>query len=96
MDWQEFIKPELLILIPVLNVLGLIFKTSSIKNKYIPLILGIISVAITLIWSFSTCGINEGITDILKIIFISITQGTLIAGTAVYAHQLYTQNKKEE
>ena len=35
----DYIKPELLILIPVLNIIGEIIKQTKINDKYIPLIL---------------------------------------------------------
>ena len=39
---KEFIKPELLILIPVLYLIGISIKnTLLIKDKFIPLVLGI-------------------------------------------------------
>ena len=38
--FKEFIKPELLILIPVLYLIGIGMKKSEIKDKFIPLLLG--------------------------------------------------------
>lgn len=42
---QDYIKPELLVLIPVLYILGLMLKkTEKINDKYIPVMLGIIGI----------------------------------------------------
>ena len=35
--FKEFIKPELLILIPVLYLIGMAIKKSEVKDKSIPL-----------------------------------------------------------
>ncbi len=88
----DFIKPELLVLVPVLYFIGLGIKKSSIPNKNIPLFLGIISIFLSTLWVFSTSEINNW-QDIANAAFVSITQGILAAGTAVYANQLYIQLK---
>jgi hypothetical protein len=90
----NFIKPELLVLVPVLYFIGLGIKKSSIPNKNIPLFLGIISIFLSTLWVFSTSEINNW-QDIANAAFVSITQGILAAGTAVYANQLYIQLKKK-
>ena len=92
-DVFDFIKPELLILIPVLYFIGLGIKKSSIPNKNIPLLLGIISIFLSTLWVFSTSEINNW-QDVANAVFVSITQGILTAGTTVYANQLYIQFKK--
>lgn len=89
----NFIKPELLILIPVLYFIGLGIKKSNIPDKHIPLLLGIISIFLSTLWVFSTSEINNW-QDVTNAVFVSITQGILTAGTTVYANQLYIQFKK--
>ena len=37
MDFQEYIKSELLILVPVLYIIGLGLKKSKLKDKWIPI-----------------------------------------------------------
>ena len=95
MDYQEYIKTELLILIPVIYLIGLGIKKSNLKDKWIPLVLGIISVGLSFIWIVSTESI-VGIKECLSAFFTAVTQGVLIAGTSVYANQIYVQTKKEE
>lgn len=91
---KDFIKPELLVLIPVLYIVGLGFKkTSLIKDKFIPLLLGSISILLAGLYTFATSDVN-GIKEITMAIFTAITQGVLIAGASVYANQIYKQLQK--
>lgn len=92
---KEFIKPELLILIPVLYILGVGFKkTSLIKDKYIPIALGVISIVLSSLYLFATSDVS-GAKEIVMFIFTAITQGVLLAAGSVYANQIYKQlNKK--
>ena len=95
MDYQKYIKTELLILIPVLYFIGMGLKKSKIADKFIPLLLGIASIILSAIWTFATSEIVSP-KDIALAVFISITQGVLLAGTSVYVNQLYIQAKKTE
>ena len=36
---KEFVKPELLVLVPVLYLIGVCIKNTAIKDKFIPFIL---------------------------------------------------------
>lgn len=86
MDFTEFIKPELLIVAAVLYVLGLMIKqTEKINDKYIPIILGVVGVVLSLVYVIAT----EGLA--LMGIFTAVTQGILVAGVAVYVNQLIKQ-----
>ena len=93
--FKEFIKPELLILIPVLYLVGMGIKKSEMKDKYIPLILGCAAVILSALYVFATCDAHN-FKDICLIIFTSITQGILTAGASVYFNQLYKQSKKKD
>lgn len=91
---KDFIKPELLVLIPVLYIVGHGFKkTSLIKDKFIPLLLGSISILLAGLYTFATSDVN-GIKEITMAMFTAITQGILIAGASVYANQIYKQLQK--
>ena len=79
----QYITENALILIPVLNIIGVILKdTKKIPDKYIPLIL-----------------LGFGILGAVAIMGLSadgIVQGVLVTGTAVYGNQVIKQlNKKE-
>lgn len=96
MNYVEFIKPELLAIIPVLNLIGAgIKKTNKIKDKYIPIILGVISVFISFVYVFLATDINAT-SGLATAIFTALTQGLLCAAASVYANQIYKQTTKEE
>ena len=60
MNYQDYIKTELLILIPVLYFIGVGLKKSKMPNKWIPIMLGAISVILAALWVFSTTEIEGG------------------------------------
>lgn len=95
MDVMNFVKPELLILVPVLYTIGLGIKKSNVTDKYIPFILGVVSIFLSTLWVISTSDIKNW-QDAVYAVFISITQGILTAGASVYVNQLYIQSKKNE
>lgn len=85
-DFTTYISPELGIVCAMLYVLGTMLKQITlIKDKYIPLILGIVGVFICLLYVSAT----EGMTA--STLFTAVTQGILCAGSAVYVNQLIKQ-----
>ena len=93
---KEYIKPELLVLVVVLYFIGMGIKnTELIKDKYIPIILGILGIIISAIYIIATSSINS-YQQVLTVIFTAIVQGILVAGAAVYVNQIIKQNNKEE
>lgn len=95
MNVQEYIKPELLVLIPVLYLIGLAVKKSKIADKFIPWILGGVSVALSALWILATSYPSNG-AEAAMAIFTAVTQGVLIAGASVYVNQLVKQTGKDE
>ncbi len=95
MEFQNYIKTELLILIPALYFIGIGLKKSKVTDKWIPFLLGGSSILLSTIWVLSTCDIGK-VSEVACAVFTSITQGILLAGTSVYANQLYLQLKKDE
>lgn len=95
MNYQDYIRTELLILVPVLYFIGIGLKKSKILDKWIPFILGLSAVVLSAIWVIATTDIS-GLQETASAIFTAVTQGVLVAGTSVYANQLYIQAKKEE
>lgn len=80
MDLFNFIMDEALILVPVLMVLGKIIKQSQvIPSRFIPLSLLVISIILTNI--------------MLGFSFEAFIQSILIAGAAVFGHQLFKQSR---
>ena len=93
---KEYIKPELLVVALVLYFVGMGIKnTELIKDKYIPIILGVLGVIISAIYIVATSSIN-GYQEVLTVIFTAIVQGILVAGASVYVNQLIKQGNKEE
>ncbi|MBE7053469.1 MAG: hypothetical protein E7391_04250 [Ruminococcaceae bacterium] len=92
---KEFIKPELLVLIPVLYLYGMALKKSEIADKNIPMILGITSIVLSLLFIAATVVIT-GWQGILMALFSGLTQGVLCAGASVYVHQIIKQKSKDE
>lgn len=95
MDYQKYIKSELLVLVPVLYIIGLGLKKSTLPDKWIPLVLGFIGTALSALWVAATSPIVTG-QDVAAAFFTAVTQGVLAAGASVYASQLHIQAHKEE
>ena len=92
---NEYIKPELLVLVPVLYLIGAAVKKSNIADKFIPWILGGVSVALSALWILANCSMTNA-SEVATAIFTAITQGILIAGASVYVNQLVKQTGKDE
>ncbi len=95
MNFEEFIKPELLILIPVLYIVGIGLKKSKLSDTLIPLVLGVIAIVLSAAWVIATSDISA-LNEVAYALFISVTQGILSAGASVYVNQLYVQLKKKD
>ena len=93
--FKEFIKPELLVLVPVLYILGIGLKKSAVRDKLIPALLGGVGVVLSLLWVLGTSDLVNW-RDVLLAGFSAVTQGVLAAGASVYCNQLVRQSEKEE
>lgn len=92
----NYVKPELLVVAFVLYFLGAaIKKTESIKDKYIPLLLGVTGMLICGIYVVATCSL-AGTQDIAMALFTAIVQGILVAGLSTYVNELMKQLNKAE
>ena len=93
---REFIRPELMVLIPVLYLIGAASKKSKwVDDRHIPLILGGAGIALSLLYVSATC-VTTGWRDVVMMVFTAFTQGILAAGCSVYANQIYKQSRKEK
>jgi hypothetical protein len=90
---NEFVKPELLVLIPVLYLIGIGIKKSNLKDNFIPLLLGGCGILLACIYVFAMTAI-ESRSDFLAALFTAITQGILCAGASVYVNQIIKQSAK--
>lgn len=83
MEFVEYILDKALILIPVLNIIGMLLKgIEKIPDKYIPLIL----LAFGVLGAIALTGVSAD----------SVIQGVLVTGVSVYGNQIVKQLKKEE
>lgn len=92
MDWSkvvDLIKPELLILVAFVWVLGLFFKKAPwFEAEWkIPFILLAVSILFAILYVAFVLG--EGL--IIAVIISSIIQGTLIAALAVFGNEMVKQ-----
>lgn len=93
----NYIKPELIVLAIVLYFVGLALKkTERVSDKHIPVILGILGIAIALIYVFAVSLPFENAGAVLMAIFTAIVQGILCAGLSTYANQIWKQLGKNE
>ncbi len=90
---KEFIKPELLVLVPVLYLVGIALKKSAVKDKHIPWILGLAGVVLAALWILSSSTIN-GLQSAAAAVFSALVQGVLVAGASVYVNQIVKQGKE--
>lgn len=81
MDLSSYVIDQALVLIPVLYVIGYIIKQSMVNNKYIPIILVAVGIAL----SIALLGAN----------IQSIIQGILVAGVTVLGDQVVKQLNKD-
>lgn len=88
---QEFIKPQLLILVPVLYFIGIALKKSAkVADKNIPLTLSAIGVIMSMVYVLSTAE-AASFNLVMTAIFTAITQGVLCAGASVFVNQVVKQ-----
>lgn len=83
----EYVKTELIVLIPVLFFIGEGIKSSQIKNKFIPFILMAIGIVLSGLWVFGTTAVS-GSQDVALAVFTSIVQGIIVAGMSTYIKEL--------
>lgn len=95
-NYADYIKPELLVLIPALVFIGYCMKTSTaVKDKYIPGLLAAVSVVLAAVYVLATTVIATP-QDWAQALFTAIVQGLLCAAGAVFADQAVKQSKKDE
>lgn len=92
---NEYIKSELLVLVPVLYIIAKYLDSSKVKKQSIPLILLAISVVLAGIYTFATVD-TSNIHKVLMAIFSTIVQGVLLSGSAIFSGILVlTMNKNK-
>ena len=93
---MNYVQPELIIVAVVLYFIGMGFKKAeTVPDKYIPLALGGIGIALCAIWVLATCPLDSG-QNIAMAVFTAIIQGILVAGLSTYVNQIIKQTQKTE
>lgn len=91
MDFLEYIRAELLILIPVLYLIGMgLKKTNIIANKWIPILIGSMGIVLSMVYVLATMPIAN-MQSIGLAMFTAFTQGILVSGASVYTNQIFKQ-----
>ncbi len=93
---MNYIKPELIVVAVALYFVGIWLKQSqTIKDKFIPLILGCVGIALATIYVVATCPLGT-MQEIAMAVFTAIVQGILVAGLSTYVNQIVKQVNKTE
>lgn len=95
---NEYIKSELLVIVPVLYVIAKLLDASKLSNRLIPGILMAISLLLAGIYTFGTVD-TSSIHKFLLALFSTLIQGVLLSGSAIFSGiltQLLTSPKDEK
>ena len=93
---KELIRPELLVLIPVLYFLELgLKKSEAFADRWIPLALGAAGIVLALAYLVAAQPVSTG-QEIAMLLFAGVTQGILCAGCSLFAEKLITRSKKDD
>ena len=86
---MNYVKPELIVVAVALYFLGMALKQAqAVKDKYIPLILGGVSIVLCAIWVLATSEVGTG-QQAAMAVFTAVTQGILVAGLSNYSESDY-------
>lgn len=92
----NYVKPELMVVTVVLYFIGMGLKRAqTVKDKYIPLILGAGGILLCAIYVIATSPLSK-VQEIAMAVFTAIVQGILVAGLSTYVNQVIKQVNKTE
>ena len=92
----EFIKPELLVLVPVLYIMGsFLKKAQTFHDNHIPMALTVVGIVLAALWVVGTVPMGTA-REIVLAVFTALVQGVICAGLAVYGDQMVKQTGKAE
>lgn len=92
----NYVKPELMVVAVVLYFIGMGLKRAqTVKDKYIPLILGAGGILLCAIYVIATSPLST-MQKIAMAVFTAIVQGILVAGLSTYVNQVIKQVNKTE
>ena len=91
---KGFIRPELLVLVPVLYFVGSGLKSAhTFADRNIPIALGAAGVLLAALWVVATTPV-AGLQEAAMAAFLAFVQGVLVAGASVYINQIVKQMHK--
>lgn len=91
---MAYVRPELLVIIPILMFIGKAFKNSKLfHDEIIPFVLGVVSIVMCGLYVLAVSSI-DGWQSALTCVFNIIVQGILLAGVSTWGHQCYKQATK--
>ena len=94
---MNYIKPELVVVAIVLYFVGMALKQSqTVKDKFIPIVLGCVGIILATIYVVATCPLGTAAQEIAMAVFTAIVQGILVAGLSTYVNQIVKQVNKAE
>lgn len=92
----NYVKPELIVVALVLYFIGVGMKKSEkIKDKNIPLFLGILGIFLCAVYVIATSPLGT-VQEVAMAVFTALVQGILVAGLSTYVNQLIKQANKIE
>lgn len=89
MEWTDFLREELFILIPVLYLLGVMLKKSPLADWLIPYCLTSVGILLSFVYLVGTGVETNG--GWAQVFFTSVTQGVLCAACSVLAKNMIKQ-----
>ena len=92
MEFLDYVKPELLVLIPVLYLIALALRKCGVAERWLPLVLGSVGVFLSLLWVVATCQV-ECAKHIAMAFFTALTQGILATGASLLAERTLKKKK---
>ena len=92
MEFLDYIRPELLVLIPVLYLVALALRKCGVAERWLPLVLGGVGVLLSLLWVVATCEV-ECAKHIAMAFFTALTQGVLATGASLLAERVGKRKK---
>lgn len=94
--FKDYIRPELLVLVPVLYLVGMGAKKSRrIDDRNIPALLGAAGIVLAALYVLATTTFAGWQTAVMAV-FTAVVQGILCAGGSVFVNQLVKQAGKTE
>ena len=81
---NQYVRSELLVVVPVLYVIAKMLNSSNVPNTKIPPILLVISIVLAGLYTFAVMPVDS-LHKVLMATFSTLIQGILLSGSAVFS-----------